>query len=199
MAIIYKKSQLKNWWVAPENEMMQFVNVFDKKAIKNDKLVVVGYINNDFEEFARSTNNVLLITRNYVVTKKGTVYPFNEAHNLYVQFLLLANRNNTIIANRWAKLDDNQMIANVVHQSPNFKIENGVTFDFNPDEYNNGILSGYSDQLKSNIVLSPFNVRNQCLLLGVRDDIKKLIINSTFDDEEKMEKRVGLIRQLKRR
>ena len=199
MAIIYKRSPLKNWWVAPDREKMQFVNVFDNKAVKNEELVVVGYINNQYEDFARSTNPVSLITRNCVVTKKGTVYPFNEAHNLYVQFLLLASRDNTVIANRWAKLDDNKMIANIVYQSPNFKVENDVTFDFIPDDFNSGILSGYSKQLNSNIVLSPFNVRNQCLLLGVRDDVRDLIIKGSSVAPEMMEKRVSLIKKIKKR
>lgn len=111
-----KKSLIKNWWVAPTKAKMEFVNILNKQSISNqDDLVVMGYLHNKKDVLASSTNKVVKVIKEGVITGQGTFYPFTEAHNLYLHFLLLVNNPNVVIANRWEMLNNNQMIANLVY------------------------------------------------------------------------------------
>ena len=41
-----KKSLIKNWWIAPAKEKMQFVNIFNDLNNIDPNLVVMGYLHN---------------------------------------------------------------------------------------------------------------------------------------------------------
>lgn len=57
------------------------------------------------------------------------------------------------------------------------------------------LLSGYSESLKSKVVLSPFNVRHQCLLLGVRDDVLNNIWKGSFATKDETTQKVKSIQR----
>ena len=114
MVLKLKKSRITDWWVAEKNDRMNFINILSGQPLKGD-LVVVGYLDNT-KNLARSTNSVVRITEKGVITAQGTFYPFEEAHPLYLNFLLKANEENTIIASYWKILDEKShtMIADII-------------------------------------------------------------------------------------
>lgn len=114
MVLKLKKSRITDWWVAEKNDRMNFLNILSGQPLKGD-LVVVGYWDNT-KNLARSTNSVVRITEKGVITAQGTFYPFEEAHPLYLNFLLKVNEENTIIASYWKILDEKShtMIADII-------------------------------------------------------------------------------------
>lgn len=191
-----KKSLIKNWWVAPTKAKMEFVNILNKQSISNqDDLVVMGYLHNKKDVLASSTNKVVKVIKEGVITGQGTLYPFTEAHNLYLHFLLLVNNPNVVIANRWEILNNNQMIANLVYNIGVEVVQKDVVFSFKPNMETSVLLSGYSESLKSKVVLSPFNVRHQCLLLGVRDDVLNNIWKGSFATKDETTQKVKSIQR----
>lgn len=196
MEMKLKKSLIKNWWVAPAKEKMQFVNILNNVNNIEPDLVVMGYLHNEKDNLASSTNRVVKIIKEGVVTGQGTFYPFEEAHELYLKFLIEANEKNTVIANRWELIDEKHMVANLIWQIGIETIQNAATFDFKSTSNGKILLTGQSKELKSNIVLSPFNVRNQCLLLCVKDSVLKDIWEGSFATSEETKQKVKKIQQM---
>lgn len=97
----FKKSQITDWWVAESNLKMAFVNILSGEQPLSENLLVVGYLDREKEELATSTNRVVKVTKDGVITAKGTFYPFEEAHDLYLHFLIEANKEDTLIAFNW--------------------------------------------------------------------------------------------------
>lgn len=179
MVITLKKSRITDWWVTTRNDPMNFFNIFSSNHFHGD-FVVVGYLDNT-KELAHSTNSIIRITDEGVITSKGSFYPFKEAHPLYLKFLLKANKDNTIIASYWnfEVLDQISftMIANI---STPEGIKKDVTFDFIPDKNSTLMFSGHSNKLSSDIVLCTFRRKGYCSILGIPDAVKYDVYNSSF-------------------
>lgn len=196
MYITLKRSRIINWWVGTENEKMSFFNIFKNKKL-NERLLVIGYLEGGKRELASSSNYVVKITEDGVITAKGTFYPFEEAHEVYLQFLIEANKENVILASRWkwiSKNIKNIMEANII--DGNIRIDK-QKFDFIPKKTFSGvILTGYSTMLRKNIVLSPFTEGDYCLTLGIPQKVKNNIYNSSFEYEEESEERLEIVKGL---
>ncbi len=190
-----KKSKIKDWWVAKSNLKMSFVNILSGGPLSED-LLIVGYLGRRREELATSTNRVVKITKDGVITEKGTFYPFKEAHELYLHFLIEVQKENTLIAINWEyanKLCKQTIIADVIRDD---KIEEGVTFDFTPSKKYNVMFAGYSKDLSSNIVLTTFARRNVCMALGIPDVVKFDIARSAWELKKKTMKNVRAIQNI---
>lgn len=190
-----KKSQITDWWVAKSNLKMAFVNILSGKPL-NENLLVVGYLDREKEELATSTNRVVRVTKNGVITGNGTFYPFEEAHELYLHFLIEANKENTLIGINWGyanKLCKHTIIADIVMDG---SIENGVIFDFTPGKKQRVMFDGYSKKLSANVVLTTFARRNVCIILDIPDDVKFDISSSSFALEEETMEKVRLVQKI---
>ena len=191
-----KKSQITHWWVAKSNLKMAFVNILSGVDALNQELLVVGYLDRDKEELGTSSNRVVKVTKEGVITQKGTFYPFEEAHELYLQFLIEANKENTLIAINWEyakKLCKKSIIADIIRDG---NIERGVTFDFIPSKKYNVMFVGYSEKLSANIVLTTFARRNVCIAIKIPEEVKSDISVSSFALEEETIERVRLIQEI---
>lgn len=164
-----KKSKITNWWVAPEYDAMQFVNILKKGKIEGDFLVVGEYE----DELATSTNKVVKITETGVITAKGTYYPFNQANGIYLEFLIQCNKKNAIIIKSWEWIGKNEIIANIENKN-----NDNMTLkcDFTPYLNNLGIeVAGSSITLKTTVVVNPFREGNYCSKLSIPQNIKRKI------------------------
>lgn len=181
MFLTKKKSLIKNWWVTHENDKMSFVNILKKENITRD-LIVVGIWEHDL---ATSTNNVVKVTNRGVITEKGTFYPFTEANEVYLQYLIDVNNGNPVIALNWKKLGPNKIVADIII---NKKLIKNCTLDFKP--YTNSIgvtVSGHSKLLTSVVVLNPFKEGKYCMKLEVPINImEKIKKGSMYLDMEKI-------------
>lgn len=196
MYLELKKSKITDWWIAKSNHKMAFVNILSGESFDGN-LYVVGYLDKDKQQVARSTNYVIRITQEGVITAQGSFYPFEEAHELYLQFLIYANRENTLIARDWDFADKSskeKIIADIIDKGT---IREGVTFDFIPKE-RNVMLSGYSNDLSAEIVLTTFARRNVgCLIIaGIADFVKADIYNSSFAILEESQERVNAVKKI---
>lgn len=172
-----KKSKITAWWVAKKDNIFSFINVCSKEEL-TDNLVVVGYmkdsIDNIYPDLATSSNYVVEVTKRGVITAKGSFYPFEEAHALYIIFLGLLNEQegNVVVASHWELLSKNRMKADIVK---NGEVCKDVTFDFD-SEYENITISGFSEELNANIIISPFSRRELfCAALHIPYTIKDTI------------------------
>lgn len=182
MYFLLKKSKLIYWWVAKRNSKLNFVNICSKEEITED-LVVVGFMKDSYKysypELAMSQNRVVKVTKKGVITSKGSFYPFEEAHALYIDFLNNANKTKTVIAFNW-KLAGNTMTADIIQ---NGNITEGITFDFEPYHENLNDI-GYSDKLKSDVVVSLFSRRGACMSMNIPSKIKSdMILYAEFECE----------------
>lgn len=192
MYLKLKKSQITDWWVAESNLKMAFVNILSEKPL-SENLLVVGYLDKEKRELATSTNRVVKVTKQGVITEKGTLYPFEEAHELYLHFLIEVRKENTLIATNWEYAREsckNTIIADI---NRNGNIEKGVTFDFIPSKKYNVMFVGHSDDLSADIVLTTFAKRNVCIKIGIPDAVKSDIYRSSFATEEETMEKVRLI------
>ena len=190
-----KKSQITHWWVAKSNSKMAFVNILSEAPLSED-LIVVGYLDIEKEELATSTNRVVKIIKEGVITAQGTFYPFEEAHDLYLSFLIEANKENTLVATNWdyaRKLCKNRIIADIVRDG---RVEEGVTFDFVPNRKYNVMFYGYSKSLSANIVLTTFAKRNVCIKLAISATVKHDILWSSCGTEEETAEKVEAIKEI---
>lgn len=162
MVITLKKSRITDWWVTTRNDPMNFFNIFSTNHFQGD-FVVVGYLDNT-KELAHSTNSIIRITDEGVITSKGSFYPFKEAHPLYLKFLLKAN-------------SDNTMIADLI---TNEGTKKDVVFDFIPNKKSNLMFLGHSKHLCSYIVLCTFRRKGYCSILGIPDAVKSDVSNSSI-------------------
>ena len=189
MYFTLKKSKITGWWVSKENSKLTFVNICDKEQLTDD-LVVVGFMKDSYPELARSTNHVVKVTEKGVITAKGSFYPFEEAHALYINFLNNANTTNVVIAFNW-KLNRHTITADIIRDG---KVTKDVTFDFDP-YHNNMNDIGYSDKLKSDVVISPFSRRGVCMKLGIPDDVKyDMEMHADFEDESEKVQYIDRVR-----
>lgn len=193
MSLKLKKSRISNWWIAHENDKMNFFNIFSQKHFNSD-FVVMGYLDKN-TNLARSTNLVMRVTKEGVITAQGTFYPFEEAHPLYLKFLLQANKPNTIIASHWEILDEKShtMIANIETSDG---IKNNITFDFIPDKKTKVMFSGYSHKLSANVVLSSFRRRGYCVILSIPETVLSDIATSSIILQDDLMKRVRKVEKL---
>lgn len=168
MILSLKKSRISTWWVATRDDKMNFFNIFSSKHFVAD-LVVVGYLDNT-TELATSTNSIVRVTDDGIITAQGTFYPFEEAHPLYLKFLLRANSPNTVIASYWKIIDQkfHTMIADIVTSA---WTQEGITFDFIPDKKSIVMFSGYSHNLSSKVVLSTFRRKGYCSIIGIPNSV----------------------------
>jgi len=189
MYFTLKKSKITGWWVSKENRKLTFVNICDKEQLTDD-LVVVGFMKDSYPELAMSTNHVVKVTEKGVITAKGSFYPFAEAHALYINFLNNANTTNVVIAFNW-KLKRHTMTADIIRDG---KVTTDVTFDFDPYHDNMNDI-GYSDKLKSDVVVSAFSRRGVCMKLGIPDDVKHdMRMNADFADESEKVQYIDRVR-----
>lgn len=190
-----KKSQITDWWVAKSNLKMAFVNILSGEPLSED-LLVVGYSDREKEELATSTNRVVRVTKDGVITQKGTFYPFEEAHELYMDFLIEVNKENTLIAINWAyanELCENTIIADIVRSG---SIEEGVTFDFTPSKKHEVMFDGYSKKLSANVVLTTFARRNVCIIIDIPDIVRSDISRSSFALEKESTEKIRLVQSI---
>lgn len=133
------------------------------------------------------------VTKNGVITEKGTFYPFEEAHELYLHFLIEVHKENTLVATNWeytSKFCKSTIIADIIKDGT---IEEGVAFDFIPSKKYNVMFAGYSKKLSSNIVLTTFARRNVCITLAIPEAVKSDIARSAFGLEEETMEKVRLV------
>lgn len=190
-----KKSQITDWWVAKSNLKMAFVNILSGEPL-SENLLIVGYLNREKEELATSTNRVVQVTKDGVITEKGTFYPFTEAHDLYLHFLIEVQKENTLIVTNWKyanKLSKRTIIADVIRDG---KIEEGITFDFTPNKKYNVMFAGYSKDLSSNVVLTTFARRNVCITIAIPDAVKFDIARSAWRLEEETMEKVRVVQSI---
>lgn len=189
MYFTLKESKITGWWVARENDKLTFVNICSKEQLPDD-LVVVGFLKDSYPDLARSENHVKKVTREGVITSKGSFYPFYEAHALYLTFLYNANEDNAVIASNW-ELNENTMTADIMQDG---KITKNVTFDFD-SYYSNMDILGYSDKLMSNVVVSAFSRRGVCMTLYIPRNIKHaMMMYADFEDDLEKEKYINYVR-----
>lgn len=175
MYFTLKKSKIMGWWVSKKNSQWTFVNICEKEQLTDD-LVIVGFMKNSYPELAMSTNHVVKVTEKGVITAKGSFYPFEEAHALYINFLNNANTTKVVIAFNW-KLKKNTMTADIIR---NGKVTKDVTFDFVPYHPNINDI-GYSDKLKSDVIVSAFSRRGVCMKLCIPYEVKyDMLMNQTL-------------------
>ena len=171
--------------MAKQDLKMGFVNIFSEVPLSED-LLIVGFLNKKKGELATSINRVARITRDGVITAQGTFYPFEEAHDLYLHFLIEANKKNTLIATLWEKVGKGRIIADIMQ---NGEFKKTVTFDFEPSKRHNVMFAGYSKELSSNVVITTFARRHVCITLGIPKSLKFDIIRSSIaSKKETMEK-----------
>lgn len=196
MYVTFKKSRITHWWVAQTNFKMAFVNILSGEST-SENLLIVGYLDKDKGELATSTNRVVRVTEKGVITEKGTFYPFEEAHELYLQFLIEANKENTLIATNWDYSKYfGHIIADVLIDG---NIRRGVDFDFYSNKKTNVILAGYSNELSANIVLTTFAKRNVCILIRIPASVKSDIYTSSFGLQEETIKKVIKVQEIFRK
>ena len=190
-----KRSKIKDWWVAKSNNKMAFVDIFGGGQIGDD-LLIVGYLDKENEELATSTNKVAKVTKKGVITAKGTFYPFEEAHDLYLHFLIKAQSENVVLARSWdyaVKGQKTHIIADIERDGV---LEKGIIFDFEPMRKYNVMFAGYSHALKSNVLLSTFDKRGVCILLKIPDSVYSDILKSSIASEEETAEKVVKVREL---
>lgn len=196
MHLELKKSKITDWWVAEENDKMVFVNILSGEPLRSN-LKVIGYLDKSQEVVATSTNYVVMITQEGVITSQGSFYPFLEAHELYLQFLIYANKENTLIGYHWDFADNaskERIVADIIDKGT---IRKDVTFDFIPNE-KDVMLSGYSNDLAENVILATFSRRNVgCLIIqGIADFVKADIYNSSVALLEESQERVKEVKKI---
>lgn len=190
-----KKSLITDWWVAESNLKMAFVNILSGEPL-SENLLIVGYLNRKKRELATSTNRVVRVTKEGVITSQGTFYPFEEAHDLYLNFLIEANKEDTLIAFNWEykkKSSKNIITADIIRDG---NIETGITFDFIPISKYNVMFAGYSKQLSSNIILSTFDKRNVCIKIEIPKEVKKDIFRSSFATKKETIEKVRAVQEI---
>lgn len=195
MYLKLKKSQITDWWVAKSNLKMAFVNILSGEPL-SENLLVVGYLDIEKRKLATSTNRVIKVTKDGVITEKGTFYPFEEAHDLYLHFLIEVHKENTLVATNWEyakKLCKHTVTADVIR---NGEIERGITFDFIPSKKYNVMFAGYSTELSSNIILTTFARRNVCITLAIPETVKFDIYRSSLAFEEETIEKVSLVQSI---
>lgn len=197
MHLNLKKSRLTHWWVADSNDKMNFCNIFSEEVSFQGFFKVIGYLDNNPEKIAPSTNYVVMITKDGVITAQGSFYPWEEAHELYLRFLLKANQSDTVIASRWKILDPKKclMLADITR---NGVVEENVEFDFIPDKGTNVIFSGMSSKLDSKVVFATFSRRDVgCLVIaGVDERVKEDVKKSSYASKESSQKRVEGVKKI---
>lgn len=196
MYLKLKKSKITDWWIAEGNDKMNFVNILTGEPLQSD-LKVVGYFDKSQEVVATSTNYVVMITKEGVITSQGSFYPFEEAHNLYLQFLIYTNKKDALIGYNWDFADresKEKIVADIIDKGT---IRKNVIFDFIPNEVG-VMLSGYSKDLSEDVVLSTFSRRNVgCLIIhGIADFVKADIYHSSFALLEESQERVKEVKKI---
>ena len=190
-----KRSKIKDWWVAKSNNKIAFVDILGGGQISDD-LLIVGYLDKENEELATSTNKVAKITKRGVVTAKGTFYPFEEAHDLYLHFLIKAQSENVVLAKSWEYAKKGQKTHIIADIERDGVIEKGVVFDFEPMRRYNVMFAGYSHTLKANVLLSTFDKRGVCILLKIPDSVYSDILKSSIASKEETDEKVAKVKEL---
>ena len=190
-----KRSKIKDWWVAKSNNKMAFVDILGGGQIDDD-LLIVGYLDKENEELATSTNKVAKVTKKGVITAKGTFYPFEEAHDLYLHFLIKAQNENVVLARSWDYAVKGQKTHIVADIERDGVLEKGIVFDFEPMRKYNVMFAGYSHALKSNVLLSTFDKRGVCIFLKIPDSVYSDILKSSIASEEETTEKVAKVREL---
>ncbi len=212
-----KKSHITDWWIAISDSPLAFFNILAGNPL-DQKLIVVGYFNKKKKELATSTNYVVNVTKDGVITTNGSFYPFEKAHKLYLQFLIEVNKENTLIATNWdfakywyfyikkgkltitdweyANTSTKSIIIADIILNNGYIRKKSITFDFIPDQKHNVILSGYSKDLSSKIVLTTFSRRNVCAKISIPNSIKSDIAFSSLKDEEETKDNIRLVQNI---
>lgn len=193
MVLNLKKSRITDWWVTTRRDPMNFFNIFSNDHFTGD-FVVVGYLDNT-KTLATSTNSVIRVTKEGVITAQGSFYPFKEAHPLYLNFLLKANQDNTVIATFWKILDEksNTMIADITTTE---STKERVTFDFVKSNKSNIMFYGYSKQLSANVVICTFRRDGYCTKISIPDVVESDVYNSSIILEDELINLLELIKNL---
>ena len=74
------------------------------------------------------------------------------------------------------------------------QLKNNVTFDFKPYQWNRRDI-GYSDKLKTDVVLSTFSRRGVCIKLGIPYEVKSDMRNAEFAVESQKTEFIDLVRR----
>lgn len=192
MYFTLKESKMTAWWVAKKNDLMAFYNICANEELPND-LVVVGTMKDSYPalDLAESSNNVVSVSEHGVITAKGSFYPLEEAHALYINFLVGANTTNVVKAFNW-ELRKGRMTADIIKDG---QMKKGITFDFDPYHSNRNDI-GYSDELKSDVVVSLFSRRGVCIKLAIPFEVKcEMRNNAEFADESEKTEYINLVRK----
>ncbi len=188
------KSGITHWWVADSEAKLAFANILSEKKL-NQNTLVIGYLDRDRDEFTTSNNYVVKVTKKGVITENGSFFPFEEAHELYLEFLIEANKDNTVIATNWAyanEMHDSRITADIIG---NDGVKNNVTFDFTPNENQKVMLAGYSRELSSNVVITTFNKKN-ATLKNVTRTMASEIYNSSIAFKEETNEKVKEVQRI---
>lgn len=185
-----KDSEIKSWWIANMNSKMEFYDV--KKGIPRKRLVIVGVEKSQgvwLEPVTVSTGFVSRITHLGVVTNNGVFYPFDEAHPLYLRFLLEAKGH--IVATNW-EMRKNKVLADIEYGQEKRK---DVTFDFVSDDKSDVVFKGYSPELDSVVVFNTFARRDVYNKFGLPKRVEADIYISSFVDDVEKTKLLKLIKR----
>lgn len=195
MYFTHVSSPIINWWICKANYYyLSFCNILDP-CILNEQLLVVGYMDDNFIDLAKSSSYVKQITPDGVYTANGTFYSFYTAHEMYLQFLIDANKPNTFIAYQWdfASKDEKWIVA--TFHDGNLKKE--LLFDFVPTSKTKALLTGYSPKLNANIVLSSFSRKHVfCPKLFISDIVKDDIKRSSYTTADECLTRLNQVHSL---
>lgn len=158
-----KDLPIYSWWVTNTDSKMEFADITIGKVVPN-QFYIVGYRRDKYSILApkviRSSDSIIKVKKNGVIAKSGTFYPFDEAHLLYLKFLIDIREENIIVATNWKfSKKDFSMTANISTRDLEIKVYD-VTFDFIPDESIDILYKGYSEKLQSTIILSPFDKKD---------------------------------------
>lgn len=175
-----------------------FFNILSEKPLSED-LFVVGYLNKEKRELAKSSNPVVKVTKKGVITKRGTFYPFEEAHDLYLHFLIEVHKPKTLVFTNWEyvkELGENIIIGDLML---NGIILKEMVIDFIPSQKFDLPFIGHSAHFPlSTIILMPFAKYNICIKLAIPEEVKSNIYNSSFTSGRETAKKVQLVQDILR-
>ena len=152
-----QKSFIYNWWIAPKDEKMRFVDIF-RINVREFECVVVGEIDGPYWAIKSSNQRVVKITHRGVKTTNGIFYPFSIAHPLYLMYLNKFRFNNEmVIATNWKCVSGiSELIAADLIFPTGEYLEN-VKFNFIPYENEPYFFYGFSSTLQMSVIINSFD------------------------------------------
>ncbi|MBE5813249.1 MAG: hypothetical protein E7314_06325 [Clostridiales bacterium] len=180
MSLAIENMKFTNWWIAEENSLLAFVNVYSGRY-KNKKLKIVGFVKNHLilaADIISSSSYIKTVTTREIILEDGTSYPIKEAHTMYLKFLVEANSSNSVIATN-LKFDnhENKATADIFNGETWIK---DVVFDFVEKNTSDMIKIGYSQKMCTAVVLTPFSGEHISDVSQISRLVYANLYNATF-------------------